>query len=780
MLGLTLAHRLAGLGNRVTVLEAAPHLGGLASAWTLDGVVWDRHYHVTLLSDTHLRGLLSELGLEREMQWIETRTGCYSDGSLHSVSNAIEFARFRPLAFTDKVRLAATILYGSKVRRWQRLEQIPVERWLTAWSGRRTFERFWLPLLKAKLGESYRESSAAFIWATIQRLYAARRTGLKKEMFGYVPGGYARILERFAAVLAESGVQIRTGTAVESIRREGAAVTIRERTGAEHAFDEVVVTASAPVAAALIPDLTAAERTALESIRYQGIICASLLLTRPLSPYYLTYLIDEAPFTAVVEMSALVDRAHFGGRSLVYLPKYCGPADEAAGLSDADIEHRFVEALTRMYAGFSRGDVAAFRVSRVRDVFAIPTLGYSTRVPSMKTSVPGVHIVTSAQIVNGTLNVNETVALANRAAEALGPVSMPKVAVSAGSTAVRERTAPPARPVATLSLDLDNLWSYLKTRGDDSWQALPSFLDRVVPEILRVLDERHLQITWFVVGQDAAIPANRALLASIAAAGHEIGNHSFRHEPWLHLYDAESLDQELEMAERAIEDATGAHAVGFRGPGFSLSRDVLTVLERRGYRYDASTLPTFLGPLARAFYRRRTALVPEEPAQRAALFGSLREGTRPLKPYRWRLDGPGVVEVPVTTMPVLRTPIHMSYLAYLGERSTALARGYLAAALSVCRATGVAPSLLLHAHDFLGPDDVPAMVFFPGFRRSGAAKRRLVVDCLDLLRRDFDVLPLARYVETLPDLPKVEPRFFHPPVQRSAANEVAAWSGEHP
>ena len=37
-----------------------------------------------------------------------------------------------------------------------------------------------LSLVGAKLGESYRETNAAFIWATIQRLYAARRTGLKR------------------------------------------------------------------------------------------------------------------------------------------------------------------------------------------------------------------------------------------------------------------------------------------------------------------------------------------------------------------------------------------------------------------------------------------------------------------------------------------------------------------------------------------------------------------------------------------------------------------------
>src|SRR4029453_17721532 len=220
MLGLPLAHQLVRHGDRVTVIEAAPYLGGLASAWNLDGIVWDRHYHVTLLSDTHLRALLSVLGLEQELTWVETRTGCYSGGTLHSISNSIEFLRFPALPLIDKLRLAGTILYGSKMRNWQRLENVPVQKWLTAWSGQNTFDRFWLPLLRAKLGESYREASAAFIWAIIQRLYAARRTGLKKEMFGYVPGGYARILERFADALRARGVELRLGVAAACIERD--------------------------------------------------------------------------------------------------------------------------------------------------------------------------------------------------------------------------------------------------------------------------------------------------------------------------------------------------------------------------------------------------------------------------------------------------------------------------------------------------------------------------------------------------------------------------------
>lgn len=421
LLGMTLAYRLAQARQEVTLFEAADQLGGLAAAWNLGDVVWDRHYHVTLQSDVHLRALLSELGLEQDLQWVRTRTGFYVGGHLYSLSNALEFLRFPPLRLIDKFRLGLTILRASKVRDWRRLERILAVDWLRRWSGRRTLERIWLPLLRAKLGDNYSRTSAAFIWATIARMYAARCRGLKTEVFGYVPGGYARILKRFAEVLAAEGVDIRLGhpvTAIEPAPHGGLTVVLAP--GRRSTFARVVVTAAAPIAARLCVGLPEAERRRLADVAYQGIVCASLLLRKPLAGFYVTNITDAwVPFTAVIEMSALVDRREFAGHALVYLPKYVPENDPIFDLPDSCIEHRFVAALERMYPGFCREDVLCFRVSRVRYVMPIPTLRYSETLPPLASSVPGLYLVNSAHIVNGTLNVNETVQLANRAVTAL-------------------------------------------------------------------------------------------------------------------------------------------------------------------------------------------------------------------------------------------------------------------------------------------------------------------------------------------------------------------------
>lgn len=300
-------------------------------------------------------------------------------------------------------------------------------------------------------------------------------------------------------------------------------------------------------------------------------------------------------------------------------------------------------------------------------------------------------------------------------------------------------------PLASLSLDLDDKWTYLKTRGDKSWESLPSYLDVAVPRILEFLRARRLKITFMIVGQDAALERNGELLAAIAADGHEIGNHSFHHDPWLHLYSEAEAERELERAEEHIARATGRVPVGFRGPGYSISGGIVRVLARRGYLYDASTLPTFLGPVARAYYFRTARFSNEEARQRAKLFGGFRDGLRPLRPYRWRTDAGDLVEIPVTTLPGLRTPFHLSYLLWLEAYSPSAARLYFQAALALCRATGIAPSLLLHPLDFLGREDSSGLAFFPAMRMDRERKLELAAAVIDRFARQYAVATLGEH-----------------------------------
>jgi hypothetical protein len=298
------------------------------------------------------------------------------------------------------------------------------------------------------------------------------------------------------------------------------------------------------------------------------------------------------------------------------------------------------------------------------------------------------------------------------------------------------------KPIASLSLDLDNKWCYLRTHGVAGWEKYPSYLHVAVPRVLRTCAGRDLRLTCFVVGRDAERDENRDLLATVAAAGHEIGNHSHNHYPWMHTLGRELVEAEITDAEQQIERATGRRPVGFRSPAYSLSADTLEVLAERGYEYDATTLPTYLGPLARWYFRRTASPEAADEADRRELFGTFCDGLRPIRPYVVDTAAGPLVEIPITTLPLIRLPIHMTYLWYLWQLSPRLARFYLRLALSTCRLVGVGPSVILHPLDLLGGEDEPELSFFPGMRLSRETKQVFVEEFFDQLAAHYDVRPV--------------------------------------
>ena len=295
---------------------------------------------------------------------------------------------------------------------------------------------------------------------------------------------------------------------------------------------------------------------------------------------------------------------------------------------------------------------------------------------------------------------------------------------------------------ASISLDLDNKWAYLKTQGCESWSSFPSYLDVVTPRILDQMRLLNQKITFFVVGADAERSENRAALSAMATAGHELANHSFMHEPWLHLYSHEELTNDFDRTETAIEAISGRKPVGFRGPGFSTSASVRQELCARGYEYDASLFPTVLGPVARAYFMMKSNLSPEEKAKRSGLYGSFSSAFSSLNAYEMQ---PGLMEMPVTTMPLLRLPVHMSYLLFLAQYSMPLARLYWNTTLTLCRIKGISPSMLLHPTDYLDINDVPEMSFFPGIRIPAERKIAFVSEVISSLQRHYRTMTMAEH-----------------------------------
>ena len=306
------------------------------------------------------------------------------------------------------------------------------------------------------------------------------------------------------------------------------------------------------------------------------------------------------------------------------------------------------------------------------------------------------------------------------------------------------------KPFASISLDLDNQWSYMKIHGDEGWDKYPSYFDIFVPHVLNILDDLKIKITFFIVGKDASIEFNKPYLQQIIKRGHELGNHSFNHESWLQKYSHYEIVKEINDSHQILSDIAGEPLVGFRGPGFSWSPDLLEVLSEKGYIYDASTLPTWIGPLARKYYFMTSGLSKEERKDRSELFGKFSDGLRSNKPYTWTLNnGKNIFEIPVSVIPVLRVPFHLSYLLYLSGFSMALMKLYLNIAIGFCKMTGTEPSFLLHPLDLVGGDQIKELAFFPGMQISSERKTKVFKEIISALSKHFELVNMSTFAQDL-------------------------------
>jgi protoporphyrinogen oxidase len=410
-MGLALAYRLSRRGHIVTVLEQEKQLGGLATYQDYGPFYWDRFYHVILPSDSYLISFLKEIGLGDQLRWSKTLTGFYVDQRFHSVSNSWEFLRFPLVSLWGKFRLALTILYCSRLRNWQRLEKITVEDWLIKTCGRTTYEKMWLPLLLAKLGESYRRVSAVFIWTYITRLFSARDASAQSsESLGYVSGGYKTVWNRLEQLILSAGGQIRTGVSVRHIRPCPEGGLWVEHGQSSERFEKVIFTGPVNVLQKITASQLLQVTNHSSTVEYLGVICMVLVTREPLCPYYIVNIADvRIPFTGVIGMTNVVAPAETAGRCLTYLPKYVLSDDPLFKRSDEELRALFFAGLGLMFPNLKPEDIEGVHINRAAKVQPLQVLGYSSLVPRVTTEHDDFFVLNTSQFVNGTLNNNEVI-----------------------------------------------------------------------------------------------------------------------------------------------------------------------------------------------------------------------------------------------------------------------------------------------------------------------------------------------------------------------------------
>ncbi len=414
LMGMALAYRVSELNASAKVFESNSQLGGLSTHYDYGNFTWDKFYHVIVPTDGSLINLIKDIGLEESLNWSRSFTGYYVNKSFHSLNSPKEFLMFPLLNIWDKVRLVFTIFYGGRISNWKKLEKVTVKDWLIRMGGRKNFNKFWEPLLLAKLGENYKRVSAVFIWTYIRRLFKAREHPVEKDYMGYVSGGYKTVFDRLEHSLTKNNSSIALNTSIQGIRPlETGGMEVQYDDKVEY-FDKVIFTAPINV----LEQVTSPELCEIVKndtpIEYLGVVCLVLITKKPLTPFYVLNMGDvDTPFTGVIGISSLVNQDETAGEYITYFPKYIPSKHQYWAMSDEEIETIFMAGIRDLYPELKSDDIVSSHINRAFKVQPLQVLNYSNIVPKIKTKHPDFFVLNTSQFVNNSVNNNFVVTHVN-------------------------------------------------------------------------------------------------------------------------------------------------------------------------------------------------------------------------------------------------------------------------------------------------------------------------------------------------------------------------------
>lgn len=162
------------------------------------------------------------------------------------------------------------------------------------------------------------------------------------------------------------------------------------------------------------------------------------------------------------------------------------------------------------------------------------------------------------------------------------------------------------------------------------WGSLPSRVETNFMQLLDIFSRKNIQVTCFFLGWVAQKFTH--LVKEAKERGHEIASHGYSHKLAYEMSENEFL-QDISKAKDIIENISGSAVLGYRAPGFSVTKDTpwfFDKLMEAGYVYDSSVFPA------------------------ARVFGGLK--TDRYAPYIISGNSGQIVEFPITAIEIFGKP----------------------------------------------------------------------------------------------------------------------------
>ncbi len=185
------------------------------------------------------------------------------------------------------------------------------------------------------------------------------------------------------------------------IRADGEQITVT--VGSEnHNFDDCLVTTSPGLLGKMAPDLPESYLAGLRALKSMGAVVMVLSLRRQLSTagHYWHNLPKSAgfPFLSLVEHTNFISESHFGNEHIVYCGDYLEPDHEYFSLTQDELLHRFLPAISRINPEFEAEWINRTWLFRTPYAQPIPPINHSQAIPDLETPIPGLWLASMSQV----------------------------------------------------------------------------------------------------------------------------------------------------------------------------------------------------------------------------------------------------------------------------------------------------------------------------------------------------------------------------------------------
>lgn len=427
--GLAAAYELGKKGYQTYLFERMGELGGLAGTFEIEGTRLERGYHHWFTSDTHIVGLMEELGLGDRVMWIPSKVGWFDHGKIWNMVTPLDLLRYSPLPPVDRLRLGLVLYYLTFVQARRDMlsayEKVTAASWLKKYAGQRAWDKQLGPMFYGKFGAEAENIPLVWFWYKAV-LRIGSRKGLNKEVLGYPRGSFQVLIDALERAILKQGGKVFKGAAVKRIVVENGAACglqfeneeiirsqglVPDENGTVR-FDRIVCTAPSFVMLRLVDQLPDWYVEKMKAAKYMAAVLVILKLKHPMSHIYWLNIADRSiPFVATIEQTNFIPPENYNHKHILYVSNYLAPSSPYFQMNRDELFEAYLPHLQKINPNFSPIWVEDYWHFKEAAAQPIVPLNYSRMIPEYRTPIRNLYLANTTQIYPEDRGTNYSVRL---------------------------------------------------------------------------------------------------------------------------------------------------------------------------------------------------------------------------------------------------------------------------------------------------------------------------------------------------------------------------------